>query len=137
MKNLLKKMNLLHKTFERKDIIEYTDVLNVVWKDTYLIGKLYRNRSIYYFTYDRLGLKDAEKNNFKRFGCFKKVKKIYYSDEMFEVFGTRIPKKTREDIKELTKMYGLEKYDKFEFLKKTEGELMTDNITFKVEFAQA
>ena len=49
---------------------------------------------------------------------------------MFSVFSSRLPDRKRKDIDKILKKYNWEKYDSYEFLKKSGARLPIDNLQF-------
>lgn len=114
----------------RKDLT-YVDV---IWKDinsreNFKIGVLTKNGK-FTFKYNREGVVAAQKKGFKGLVAFPDFDKEYCHDELFPVFELRLPDRRRKDLPEILKAYGMEKYDAFELLKRTEGKAPTDTLSF-------
>lgn len=100
-----------------------------------IIGALCRDKekNKYYFKLSENYMKIAEEQtNFSPVMVpFSDVNKIYESDELFSFFKIRIPKIEKMDDeykKELLEEYDMKEFDEFEFLKKTKGDILTDNF---------
>lgn len=113
--------------------------LYLKWQDyktnkKYVIGALCRDKenNKYYLKLNEEYIKKAEENGFVMATLpFSDVNKIYESDVLFPFFKVRIPKIERmdeDDLKELLEEFDMKEFDEFEFLKKTKGEVMTDNF---------
>lgn len=114
--------------------MESTDCIWVMWKDPisrtrHLIGELVRDKG-YKFRYNLKKISEAEESGFKPLVAFPDITETYSSDELFPVFTCRLPDRRRSDIKEVLKKYGMESYDAYELLSRTEGKLPTDNLEF-------
>lgn len=108
--------------------------VDVIWKDVhsrenFKIGILTKNGK-YTFKYNKEGVEAARRKGFKGLVAFPDFDKEYYHDELFPVFELRLPDRRRKDLPEILKTYGLEKYDAFELLKRTEGKTPTDTLSF-------
>lgn len=106
----------------------------------YLIGALFRDKEKgkYYFKLSKSHIEKAikEKAISKQILPFSDYDKIYESDSIFAIFKTRLPKIERyseEELKMLLEELDMEEYDEFEYLRKTKGELMTDNYIVEEE----
>lgn len=106
----------------------------------HLIGALIRDKQNkkYYFKLNQLYLETAikEKNISKQILPFSDLDKIYESDEIFAIFKVRLPKIERfseEELNDLLEELEMKEYDEFEYLRKTNGKLMTDNYIIEEE----
>lgn len=104
----------------------------------YLIGALFKENGKYYFKLSKTHIEKAleEKVISKAILPFSDYDKIYESDEMFAIFKIRLPKiehYTHEELEDLLKDLNMEKYDEFEYLKKTKGIIMTDKFIVEEE----
>ncbi len=108
--------------------------LEVVWKDLktrqrFVIGVLTKGRN-YVFEYKISNVSQACEKGFNGIVAFPSFSKVYTSENIFPVFGTRLPDAKRKDISEILHKYGLEHYDDFELLKRTGGRLPIDTLEF-------
>lgn len=99
----------------------------------YLIGGLFKQNGKYYFKLSKTHIEKAleEKVISKAVLPFSDYNKIYESDEIFEIFKIRLPKIERyskEELEALLKALEMEKYDEFEYLRRTKGQLITDKF---------
>lgn len=106
----------------------------------YLIGALFRDKEKgkYYFKMSRPHVEKAiqEKVISRAMLPFYDLDKIYESDELFAIFGVRLPtieKFSKEELKELLEDLEMDVYDEFEYLKKTKGILETDKYIVEEE----
>lgn len=106
----------------------------------YLIGALFRDKQKrkYYFKLSKSHVEKAieEKVISKQILPFSDYDKIYESDEIFAIFKIRLPRIERyseEELKFLLEELDMKEYDEFEYLRKTKGELMTDNFIVEEE----
>ncbi len=106
----------------------------------HLIGALIRDKENkkYYFKLNQAYLEKAieEKVISKQILPFADLGKIYESNQIFAIFKVRLPKIERfseEELKDLLEELGMEEYDEFEYLRKTNGILMTDNYIIEEE----
>lgn len=106
----------------------------------YLIGALFRDKQKrkYYFKLSKSHVEKAieEKVISKPILPFSDYDKIYESDEIFAIFKIRLPRIERyseEELKFLLEELDMKEYDEFEYLRKTKGELMTDNFIVEEE----
>lgn len=114
------------------------EYLYLKWKDyktnkKYLIGALFKQNGKYYFKISKAHVKKAiDKKVFsKAILPFSDYDKIYESDEIFEIFKIRLPKiekYSKEELEDLLRDLGMDKFDEFEYLRKTKGLLMTDKF---------
>lgn len=108
----------------------------IQYNKKYVVGALCKRHGKYYFKlvsgYEELSKKFAVLKNVLP---FKNEKCIYESKELFSIFKSRVPdikQYNENELKELLEMYNLEKYDEFEFLKITKGQLVKDNFLVEV-----
>lgn len=106
----------------------------------YLIGALFRDKekNKYYFKLSQNHIEKAIEENVisKQMLPFSDFDKIYESDEIFAIFKIRLPKIEKfsnEEIKILLEDLEIKEYDEFEYLRKTNGILMTDNFIVEEE----
>lgn len=106
----------------------------------YLIGALFRDKQKgkYYFKLSKSHIEKAlkEKAISEIVLPFSDYNKIYESNEIFAIFKIRLPKLekyTEEEIQELLMDLEMEEYDDFEYLRKTNGILETDNFIIEKE----
>ncbi len=106
----------------------------------YLIGALFRDKekNKYYFKLSQNHIEKALEENVisKQMLPFSDFDKIYESDEIFAIFKIRLPKIEKfsnEEIKILLEDLEIKEYDEFEYLRKTNGILMTDNFIVEEE----
>ena len=67
---------------------------------------------------------------------FSDFDKIYESDEIFAIFKIRLPKIEKfssEELRILLEDLEMKEYDEFEYLRKTNGILVTDNFIVEEE----
>lgn len=106
----------------------------------YLIGALFRDKekNKYYFKLSQNHIEKALEENVisKQMLPFSDFDKIYESDEIFAIFKIRLPKIEKfsnEELKILLEDLEIKEYDEFEYLRKTNGILMTDNFIVEEE----
>jgi hypothetical protein len=106
----------------------------------YLIGALFRDKekNKYYFKLSQNHIEIALEENVisKQMLPFSDFDKIYESDEIFAIFKIRLPKIEKfsnEELKILLEDLEIKEYDEFEYLRKTNGILMTDNFIVEEE----
>lgn len=106
----------------------------------YLIGALFRDKekNKYYFKLSQNHIEKALEENVisKQILPFSDFDKIYESDEIFAIFKIRLPKIEKfsnEELKILLEDLEIKEYDEFEYLRKTNGILMTDNFIVEEE----
>ncbi len=111
------------------------NLVYLVWKDVntgnkYKVGMLYKKDNMFYFRYILENLKEAEKHGFNLLIPFPHYNAIYFCPHLFANFASRLPDKTRPEIKEILDTYGMKEYDDFELLKRSGAKLPTDNYEF-------
>lgn len=104
----------------------------------YLIGALFKEKGKYYFKMSKSHIEKAlnEKVITKAILPFSNLDKIYESDEIFAIFKIRLPKiedYSEEELQFLLEDLNMDKYDEFEYLRKTKGILMTDHFIVEEE----
>ncbi len=113
--------------------------LYLKWKDyktdnKYVLGALMKDneKHMYYFKLNKEYVDIAKKEaGFNMAVLPFEFDQIYESPEIFSFFKIRLPKienLDKEDIEELLEDLDMEEYDDFEYLRKTGGEVMTDNF---------
>lgn len=102
--------------------------LQLIWKKDreYKIGTLEKKEE-YIFKINEEELKQAIDKGCMGIGNFDFLQNEYKSKELFSFFKNRIPEENNINIKEILAEYGIEQYNEMELLKKTRGELQTDN----------
>ena len=105
-------------------------ILNLYWKDkfknTYMLGTLYKNNEKYYFDINEEGLKKATHKGCFGIGEINLLYTHHKSDKLFSFFKRRIPSEDSVNIKEIMEELEMNEYDEMELLKKTKGMLITD-----------
>jgi len=109
------------------------DYIYVIWKEPvsrrqFIIGELVKNGK-YEFFYGHEVINAIEKG-FDLLIEFDDLEKVYYCDELFPTFASRLPDKRRRGIEKILNKYGLNEFDKYELLKRSGAKLPTDNIEF-------
>ncbi|RDU22076.1 HIRAN domain-containing protein [Anaerosacchariphilus polymeriproducens] len=109
------------------------DYLYLVWKSDstrrqYIIGQLSKNGQ-YEFQYCG-EVQSAIEAGFTLLIPFPDINTLYSNNVLFPVFSSRLPDRKRKDIVTILKKYDLEKYDAYEFLKKSGARLPIDNLQF-------
>ncbi len=106
----------------------------------YLIGALFRDKekNKYYFKLSQNHIEKAIEENVisKQMLPFSDFDKIYESDEIFAIFKIRLPKIEKfssEELRILLEDLEMKEYDEFEYLRKTNGILVTDNFIVEEE----
>lgn len=106
----------------------------------YLIGALFRDKekNKYYFKLSQNHIEKAIEENVisKQMLPFSDFDKIYESDEIFAIFKIRLPKIEKfssEELRILLDDLKMKEYDEFEYLRKTNGILVTDNFIVEEE----
>ncbi len=106
----------------------------------YLIGALFRDKekNKYYFKLSQNHIEKALEENVisKQMLPFSDFDKIYESDEIFAIFKIRLPKIEKfssEELRILLDDLEMKEYDEFEYLRKTNGILVTDNFIVEEE----
>ena len=106
----------------------------------YLIGALFRDKEHekYYFKMSKKHVEEALKENVihRALLPFPDLDQIYESDELFAIFKMRIPKierYTEDELQEMLDELGMKEFDEFEYLKKTNGILLTDKYIIEEE----
>lgn len=114
--------------------------LYLKWNDhksnsKYLIGALFRDKEKgkYYFKVSKAHVESAVEKGIisKALLPFSDFNKIYESNKLFSIFKIRLPKLERyssDELKELLQDLNMNEFDEFEYLKKTNGQLATDNF---------
>lgn len=97
--------------------------------EEFIVGMLTKSQKLYTFEYFIDEAEAASKEGFDYVPTFPDLDKFYESAELFPFFASRVFGATRKDIGEILKNYDLEKYDRFELLKKTHGLSMNDNYS--------
>lgn len=111
-----------------KDNLDY---LYLIWQNPTTrqkrqVGVLTRN-GCYTFSY----VDDVQTiDGFELLPAFPDPHKTYRNDLLFPTFSSRLPDPKRPDIAKILQKYGLEKYDAFELLKKSEAKLPYDTFSF-------
>ena len=106
--------------------------IHVVWKDprsrrNYVVGEIIKGEK-YKFHYIK-DIDDAIKKGFKLFIPFNDKGKEYVSENLFQIFASRLPDPKRRDMDAILKKYNLEEYDEFNLLKQG-AELPIDTLKF-------
>ena len=102
--------------------------LYLIWKDpqtrrNFTIGKLCHSEK---YAFEYFGdFSKAENHGWSKFEVFPE-EKVYESDVLFPVFASRLPDRKRRDIGKILQKYGLNEYDEFELLRKSEARLPID-----------
>lgn len=109
------------------------DYLFLIWKSElkrrqYIVGQLSKNGQ-YEFQYCE-EVHKAIQAGFTPLIPFPEISTSYSSDELFPVFSSRLPDRKRKDIDSILKKYNLDKYDAYEFLKKSGARLPIDHLQF-------
>ena len=106
----------------------------------HLIGALFRDKekNKYYFKLSQNHIEKAIEENVisKQMLPFSDFDKIYESDEIFAIFKIRLPKIEKfssEELRILLDDLEMKEYDEFEYLRKTNGILVTDNFIVEEE----
>lgn len=106
----------------------------------YLIWALFRDKekNKYYFKLSQNHIEKAIEENVisKQMLPFSDFDKIYESDEIFAIFKIRLPKIEKfssEELRILLDDLKMKEYDEFEYLRKTNGILVTDNFIVEEE----
>ncbi len=105
----------------------------------YIVGALCfdRENHKYYFKINRDYIKKAEEAGFNMaFLPFPDKEDILESDTLFAFFKVRVPKVDKMDeetLQELLDEYGMKEFDEFEYLKKTKGDILTDDFVLEEE----
>lgn len=105
-----------------------------------IIGALCRDKekNKYYFKLNEDYMKKAEEQSgfSPAMVPFTEVNRIYESDTLFSFFKIRVPKIEKmdeEDVEDLLEEFDMKEFDEFEFLKKTKGDIITDNFILEEE----
>lgn len=105
-----------------------------------IIGALCRDKekNKYYFKLNENYMKKAEEQSefSPAMVPFSDVNRIYESNQLFPFFKIRVPKVEKmdeEDIKDLLEEFQMKEFDEFEFLKKSKGDIITDNFILEEE----
>ena len=121
------------------------DYLYLKWNDfdtnkKYLLGALFKDKENkkYYFKFSKNHIEKALKEKIfsKAILPFTDYDKIYESNEIFAIFKIRLPKIENfsdEELKDLLDDLDMTEFDDFEYLRKTNGILMTDNFIVEKE----
>jgi hypothetical protein len=109
------------------------NILYIYWKDPstrqrFKVGRIVKKEA-FEFKYEN-DISIAIDKGFKPFFPFIDTNKVYKSAELFPAFLSRLPDPKRKDISSILQKYGLERYDPFELLKKSEGRLPIDTLEF-------
>lgn len=109
------------------------DYLYLIWKDEktrnqYIVGELSKNGK-YEFRYCH-EFEEAKEKGFTLLLPFDDSAKVYESEELFQVFSSRLPDRKRKDIDKILEKYSLDKYDSYELLKASGAILPIDNLQF-------
>lgn len=109
------------------------DYLYLIWKSEstrrqYIVGQLTKN-SQYEFRYCG-EVQEAIEAGFTPLIPFPDINTTYSNNELFPVFSSRLPDRKRKDIDRILQKYNLDKYDSYEFLKKSGARLPIDNLQF-------
>lgn len=97
-------------------------LFSVYWKDIE-IGSCSLYRKKYLYLYDQVGLKEAKKLGFDKLIGFPITDEIYVNNNLFPIFESRIMSNKRISFNN--------PQEKIDYLIKTEGKLVTDNISIK------
>lgn len=114
-------------------VLNGKDYLYLIWQDEktrrqYIVGQLSKNGQ-YEFRY--MGeVDEAVEKGFQYIIPFEERDRIYYSEDLFASFASRLPDRKRKDIKGILQKYGLEEYNPYELLKMSGARLPIDNIQF-------
>lgn len=95
------------------------------------MGQLAKNGE-YEFRYYEKEIREAIKEGFEPFFCFRELDKVYTDTVLFPVFASRLPDRKRKDIDKILQKYGLKEFDEYELLKKSGARLPIDNLEFIV-----
>jgi len=98
----------------------------------FLIGELAKNNNEYIFKYTPEITDKPE--GFIRVPTFRDIGRIYKSDNLFLFFANRLFDKSRPDLPQLLRQYGLSDYNEWELLKATRAKLMTDGYELTPNF---
>lgn len=107
--------------------------LYLVWKSEstrrqYIVGQLSKNGQYEFHYCEEVQI--AIDAGFTPLITFPDINITYFSNELFPVFSSRLPDRKRKDIKSILQKYDLDKYDAYEFLKKSGARLPIDNLQF-------
>ncbi len=97
-------------------------LFSVYWKDIE-IGSCFLYRKKYLYLYNQDGLKEAKDFGFDKLIGFPITDKIYVNNNLFPIFESRIMSNKRTNFNN--------PQEKIDYLIKTEGKLVTDNISIK------
>ena len=104
--------------------------MKLFWNDVennkYYLGDLKKEENEYIFIINEEGLKMALKHGCFGIGNIDITKHENRSNELFDFFKNRIPKRDDEEIEVFLQIIGLEEYDEYEILKRTKAKLPTD-----------
>ena len=100
-----------------------------------LIGELAKNSNEYIFRYTPERTDKPE--GFIKVPTFKDIGRVYKSDNLFLFFANRLFDKSRPDLPQLLRQYGLSDYNEWELLKATRARLMTDGYELTPSFGNA
>lgn len=99
-------------------------LFSVFWKSI-RIGLLFNHNSNYIFMYDTSGIECTKKMGFDKLIGFPDINRIYISKRLFPIFDCRVISSNRSSI--------TSEKEKIDFLIKTNGKLVTDNISIFYE----
>jgi hypothetical protein len=120
--------------------VEEFDKIFLIWRkgkghQRFIIGELFQFEGIYKFKYLPKA-KELEKEGFITYTEFQDLNKIY-DKNILQIFGQRLTKSTRPDIKTLYDFWDVDVQkteDIFYMLGKTQALLATDNFEFIPEY---
>ena len=116
------------------------DKIFLIWRkgkghQRFVIGELFQYGGIYKYKYLPKA-KELEKEGFTTYTEFQDLNKIYDTN-VLQIFGQRLTKSTRPDIKKLYDFWSVDEQktdDVFYMLGKTQALLATDNFEFIPEY---
>ena len=97
-------------------------LFSVYWKNIE-IGSCFLYKKKYFYFYNQEGLKEANTFGFDKLIGFPDTNKIYINNTLFPIFESRIMCNKRIAFSSIE--------EKIDYLIKTEGKLITDNISIK------
>lgn len=114
------------------------DYLYLIWKaekngKRYIVGQLAKNGE-YEFRYYEKEIREAIKEGFEPFFCFRELDKVYTDTVLFPVLASRLPdqENAKMTLIKFCKNTDLKEFDEYELLKKSGARLPIDNLEFIV-----